>query len=190
MLFRSTVISDNPMLNVRLNDGIEHFQPQRIVMDSHLKLPLESSIVKTANKIPVTVCCLKKLSKQEEEKKSLLKKQGIKIIQAKADKAGHINIEETLSILGQSGIDSILVESGGKLASSFLFPPLAQKIQCYICPKIFGASSFTPASILGAKKIEDAVELSKPSISLFENDVLLEYQIVGLAKNASSKEAK
>ena len=46
----NTVIRDNPSLNCRL-PGLEDFSPTRIIMDTNLRIPIESNIVKSANKI-------------------------------------------------------------------------------------------------------------------------------------------
>ncbi len=184
----NTVLADNPKLTVRINDGKKHFQPLRIVADSHLRIPLDAELVTSAKEIPVILCCVKELNEEEEKKKAILLDKGLQIIQTSQNEHGRINLEELMVILGQKGIDSILVESGGTLTANFLFPPCAQKIQCYLCPKIFGQSRYTPVSGLGAKDIGDTVKLSRPSVTFFEDDLLLEYKVLPAKTQASSGE--
>lgn len=49
-----TVLADDPMLNCRLEGA---HQPVRIIVDSSLRLPLDSQIVKTANEYRTIVAC-------------------------------------------------------------------------------------------------------------------------------------
>ncbi len=49
-----TVLADDPMLNCRLEGA---HQPVRIIVDSYLRLPLDSQIVKTANEYRTIVAC-------------------------------------------------------------------------------------------------------------------------------------
>lgn len=47
-----TVLIDDPMLNCRIETGVD---PIRVICDSHLRIPMESQIVKTAKHIPTIV---------------------------------------------------------------------------------------------------------------------------------------
>ena len=47
-----TVIADDPMLNCRMWEGVD---PVRVICDSHLRIPLESQIVRTAGDIKTIV---------------------------------------------------------------------------------------------------------------------------------------
>ena len=52
-----TVIADDPLLTVRLHGKKNRRQPVRIVLDSELKIPLDSQLVRTASAGPVWVVC-------------------------------------------------------------------------------------------------------------------------------------
>lgn len=49
-----TVLADDPMLNCRLEEGVD---PVRIICDSSLRIPLTSQLVKSAGEIPLIVAC-------------------------------------------------------------------------------------------------------------------------------------
>ena len=49
-----TVLADDPMLNCRIENGID---PIRIILDSRLRIPMDSNIVKTANEIRTIIFC-------------------------------------------------------------------------------------------------------------------------------------
>ena len=60
-----TVLADDPMLNCRI-DGLR--SPVRIICDSHLSIPLDSNICKTANEYDTIIAC----ANGDEAKKTIL----------------------------------------------------------------------------------------------------------------------
>lgn len=174
-----TVKKDNPMLNVRLDDKKEHRQPVRVILDSHLKLSPESMLAKTAREIPVIVFCKAELSETERIKKSVLESLGVKVLSARLEK-NHSMLYSQLKTLGEMGIDSVLVESGGTLNGSFFFEEkgLVQELQVYIAPKIFGNDGrtiFNPVKGKGIDFPADCIKLAKPEVEFFGEDILLRY---------------
>lgn len=177
-----TAKKDNPMLNVRLDDKKEHRQPVRVILDSHLKLSPESMLAKTAREIPVIVFCKAELSETERIKKSVLESLGVKVLSARLEK-NHSMLYSQLKTLGEMGIDSVLVESGGTLNGSFFFEEkgLVQELQVYIAPKIFGNDGrtiFNPVKGKGIDFPADCIKLAKPEVEFFGEDVLLRYRLV------------
>ncbi|MDD5790907.1 MAG: bifunctional diaminohydroxyphosphoribosylaminopyrimidine deaminase/5-amino-6-(5-phosphoribosylamino)uracil reductase RibD [Spirochaetia bacterium] len=174
-----TAKKDNPMLNVRLDDKKEHRQPVRVILDSHLKLSPESMLAKTAREIPVIVFCKAELSETERIKKSVLESLGVKVLSARLEK-NHSMLYSQLKTLGEMGIDSVLVESGGTLNGSFFFEEkgLVQELQVYIAPKIFGNDGrtiFNPVKGKGIDFPADCIKLAKPEVEFFGEDILLRY---------------
>ncbi len=175
-----TAIKDDPLLNARFcNKNVR--QPVRIVPDSHVRLPPTSHLAKTAKEIPVILFCANELSSSEERRKNALASLGVEIISV-SSQAERLSLDEILKTLGERGIDSVLVESGGTLTASFLFPKiLANEIHAYVSPKIFGTVSpvsFTPVRGIGTEKIDSCVQLSEPKIEIFGSDVLLRYAVL------------
>ena len=179
----NTVLKDDPMLNVRLEENSEikkHYQPLRIVCDSKLKIPLESNLVKTSGDFPLLIDCSKNLDLQSESKKNQLESKGISVIQV-SEQNGFLNLEETLKILAQKGIDSVLVESGGTLNGNLFFEKnLVNQVDVYVGAQIFGNKEnlvHSPVQKKGVDFPKDSIKLSKPQIHTFEDDVLLRYFI-------------
>lgn len=177
-----TALADNPMLNCRLEDGKKHFNPVRIVLDSSVQLKKDSALVRTAKEIPVIDVCAENLSSEESERMTELKNLGVEFIQIESCE-GKLDLEKLLVLLGERGIDSILVESGGFLNASFLFQkknPLVNEIHVYLAPKFFGndgTSIFNPVRGLGVELAKDALTLKKPEIEFFKDDILLKYEV-------------
>lgn len=193
-----TVLKDNPMLNVRLEGN--HRQPLRVILDSKLKISLDSNLVKTAKEIPVIVFCSENLESLELKKKSELENLGVKVetveenlviepvemIKSKRNsdfgKLNHhstLNTSSVLKKLGSMGIDSVLVESGGSLNGSLFFESDVNEVHVYIAPKIFGNDGKTissPVRGLGIDFPKDAKLFSKPDVEFFGEDILLKYK--------------
>ncbi|MDO4555617.1 MAG: bifunctional diaminohydroxyphosphoribosylaminopyrimidine deaminase/5-amino-6-(5-phosphoribosylamino)uracil reductase RibD [Lachnospiraceae bacterium] len=165
-----TVLADNPMLNVRIEENVN---PVRIILDSSLKTPLESKIVKTAREIP-TIC----VGRQEEIDKAgrqskidILKKSGINVIVQPG--SGQIDLFSLLKELGEQKIDSILIEGGGKVHGSFLSQGLVDKACIYIAPKLAGKSSYSPINSFPLEKMSRAYSLKFDEMKKIGEDLYL-----------------
>ncbi|WP_242457203.1 bifunctional diaminohydroxyphosphoribosylaminopyrimidine deaminase/5-amino-6-(5-phosphoribosylamino)uracil reductase RibD [Treponema zioleckii] len=182
-----TVLKDNPTLNVRLNDGKTRRQPMRVILDSECKLPLDSNLVKTAREIPVILFCKENskshnIIEENESKRDSLESNGVKVIPVPGTD-GKLSLSAVLKKLGEMGIDSLLVESGGNLNASLLFDegngsPLVQELHVYIAPKIFGNDGktiFSPVRGQGINLPADCVKFGQPKVEFFGEDILLKF---------------
>ena len=158
-----TVLADDPMLNCRIENGVD---PVRIVCDSHLQIPLECQLVKTAKDIETIVC----YAEENEEKQKALMEVGVQLI--KAEKDGQVDLEKLMMELGSMEIDSVLVEGGGAIHGSFLTSGLVQKVYCYIAPKMIGGKdALSPVLGKGIEKMSDAVEITDVTVQNFGSDI-------------------
>ena len=163
-----TVLADNPMLNCRMQGGID---PVRIVCDTHLRIPMDCQIVQTADTIETILAT----STNEKGKIEQLIKKGVQILQI-PEKDGCIDLNFLMQTLGEKGIDSILLEGGGRLNDSFLREKLIQKAYVYLAPKIFGGEDAkTPVEGIGISLPEQSANFKLQQIQQIEEDILLEY---------------
>lgn len=163
----NTVISDNPMLNCR-QEGCT--SPVRIVVDSSLKIPFECNLVQTAEKYRTIVATL-----QEDTciKAGMLKQMGVEVVTVR-EKNGRPDLQQLMKILGEMGIDSLLIEGGGTLAFSAFEQDVVDKVIYYISPKIFGGiDAKTSVEGNGFEKISEAVKLRDISTEMVEDDVCI-----------------
>lgn len=162
-----TVLEDNPMLNCRIEEGVD---PVRIICDSKLSIAehMECNILKTAKKIKTIVA----YAQAEEAKKKILEDAGVVLLQAgNKDK---IDLKQLLKKLGEMEIDSILVEGGGKIHGSFLEEGLVNKVYAYIAPKLVGGDSAkTPVGGRGFEKMAEAKMLTGLQIEQLGEDILI-----------------
>lgn len=163
-----TVLSDNPMLNTRLDD-IDKKDPIRIVVDGKLDLPLDSNIVKTSSEQETMVFTS---TIRDQEKANFLINAGIKLIEV-SGKPDELNMSEVFNILGELGVTSVLVEGGAQINASLLKHKLVDKILCFVAPKIVGGVAPTPIEGEGIALMKDAYQLDSIEIEQIGNDTLI-----------------
>ncbi len=171
-----TVLYDDPMLNCRI-DGAH--QPTRVIIDSKLRIPLDSQICRTAGSYRTIIACADGNTEKAEKLKGL----GIEAFSAPG-KDGTVDMPSVIKYLAENKLDSVLVEGGGRLNESILREGLVNHVYAYIAPKIMGGESAkTPVEGLGAEAPELAARLKNPQITSLGDDILLEYDIAGGLNN-------
>jgi diaminohydroxyphosphoribosylaminopyrimidine deaminase/5-amino-6-(5-phosphoribosylamino)uracil reductase len=152
-----TILADNPLLNDR--SGRPRRRPLLcVILDSHLRLPLESRLVQSAagerrNDVLV-FCVLKGEAKSSEtkssEKKRQLEQLGIRVETVGTnDRTGRVDLAAVLRRLGQLEITSLMIEGGSAVNGTALASNLVDKVFLYYAPKVLGGGSIPFAAGLG-----------------------------------------
>lgn len=180
-----TVIADDPMLTCRMEGGRN---PIRIICDSRLRIPMDSRIVKTARDIRTIVVSVKTIDegstektcfeneKAYEEKKKQLAEAGVEMIETESAN-GHVKLEQLMTVLGNMGIDSILLEGGSCLNYSAIEAGIVNEVNVFVAPKIFGGEGiYTPVGGKGIEMPDDAHMFHLVDITRIAGDVLMRYK--------------
>lgn len=163
-----TVLADDPMLNVRL-EGNPH-QPIRIIVDSNLRIPIDSQLVKTAKEYRTIVATTRRDVARRIPT-------NVEIIECQSNN-NHVDINDLMTKLGFMGIDSVLLEGGGTLNAAFLEADCVDEVWAFIAPKIIGGESAkTPVSGKGIEKMSDAIQLQNIDIQNINGDILIKGKI-------------
>ncbi|MCQ9207353.1 MAG: RibD family protein [Omnitrophica bacterium] len=165
-----TVLADNPSLTVRHVKGKD---PVRIILDSALRTPRASKVVKGAYRVKTIIACA---GRKPGKKSALLEKKGVQIISC-ASKKGNVDLKKLVHILYKTGLRSILVEGGRGVITSFLAAGLADKIVAIISPKILGSGTESVGS-LGINSMKGAVKLGFKSVRHLGDDVICRYNVI------------
>ena len=164
----NTVIADDPLLTARPEKGKKL---TRIVLDNHLKIPLDCKLIKTAGEHPLLIYTLEESVAAKPEIAEKITKKGAEVLAYQASQGGS-NLHFLLDELSKRGIAHLLVEGGPRVLTSFLKEELADEVVVYIAPKILGAQG--SADITGAMaKLTQAVGLHNIDIKRFGEDVRL-----------------
>jgi len=131
-----TALADNPSLTCRL-PGLESRSPIRVVLDAKAKLTEDFQLIAKAREIQTVVVAP---MDAPQEWRDMLARNGVQHMACEMEE-DRIALPELLDDLGARGIQSILVESGAKLAESFLTDDLVDEIIIHL-----GGNSEKPAS--------------------------------------------
>ncbi len=164
----NTVIADDPLLTARPSKGKKL---TRIVLDNHLRLPLDCKLIKTAKKSLVLIYTNENTVRTKPELAENITKKGVELF-AYPDTRGRSNLQFLLDELSKRGIGHLLVEGGPRVLTSFLKEQLADEIIVYIAPKILGAQGSVDINGPMAE-LTQAVGLHYVDIERFGDDVRL-----------------
>jgi diaminohydroxyphosphoribosylaminopyrimidine deaminase/5-amino-6-(5-phosphoribosylamino)uracil reductase len=128
-----TALADNPALTDR--SGLPRRRPLlRIVLDSKLRLPLESRLVQSAHGDLLVAHTADAPAKVES-----LRRLGVETLQLPAGGDGRCSLPELLKNLGERKILSLLVEGGTAVNTAFLEGSLADRLLLFYAPILLGA---------------------------------------------------
>jgi diaminohydroxyphosphoribosylaminopyrimidine deaminase/5-amino-6-(5-phosphoribosylamino)uracil reductase len=137
-----TALADDPLLTVRewppAGGSPEdlstlpwpRFQPLRVVLDSRLRLPLQSRLVESADEGPVLVFCAEDA---DPARARGLDERGVEVERVPAGETG-LDLSAVVGALSARGLTGALVEPGPVLASSLLAAGLADRWTLFVAP--------------------------------------------------------
>lgn len=164
-----TVAADNPGLS---SYGIDR-DLRVIICDSGLQIGPDCDIVQRARERDTYIATLSR----DPFKIDRLRRAGVKVLQT-GEKDGSIDLVDLMKKLYALGIDSILLEGGGRLNSSALGSGIVQRLHLYIGAKIFGGvAAFTPVEGPGVGTVGQACRLTLEETQQLGDDLFLNYTV-------------
>lgn len=180
-----TIIADDPLLTDRT--GLPRRRPLlRVILDSRLRLPLDSRIVRTAHYDVIVFCCF-----AEEHKRRELEAHGILVEQvpmrqpledgtipfpsAVVGSDGRPDLERVLAKLGEREITSLIIEGGAMVNWASLSAGIVDKIFFYYAPKILAGTGSIPLALgTGYRRISEAAYVRSLTLHRFGEDFAVE----------------
>jgi diaminohydroxyphosphoribosylaminopyrimidine deaminase/5-amino-6-(5-phosphoribosylamino)uracil reductase len=149
-----TALADDPLLTDR--SGLDRSRLLvRVVLDSRLRLPIESRLVTSCHNDVVVVTT----SAATPEKRKAIERAGVKVLVFDGP-FGRADVRQTIHWLGQQKMLSVIVEAGSHLNWSVLEAECADKIFFYYAPKILGGTqSLSMAGGIGRRRRMDAIRV-------------------------------
>lgn len=131
----NTVLTDNPLLSDRT--GLPRRRRLlRVVLDSALRLRLDSKLVRTVQD-DVLVFCTISMSERQRALEAL----GVRVERVEAGPGGaRVSLRRVIERLGEMEIISAMIEGGSQLASSALGFHTADKLSLFYSPIFLGAA--------------------------------------------------
>jgi diaminohydroxyphosphoribosylaminopyrimidine deaminase / 5-amino-6-(5-phosphoribosylamino)uracil reductase len=163
-----TVIADDPLLTDR--SGLPRRRPLlRVILDSWLRLPQTSRLVKTA-KDDVLVLC----SSADESKQREVEQLGVRVERIAPMPDGRPDLADVMRHLGKREITSLLIEGGATLNWSALSSGVVDKLFLYYAPKILGEGSVPFAASQGAGTHHGMIHARHLQLHQFGEDFAVE----------------
>jgi diaminohydroxyphosphoribosylaminopyrimidine deaminase/5-amino-6-(5-phosphoribosylamino)uracil reductase len=144
-----TAIVDDPLLTVR-GDIVPRRPPIRVVLDPDLRLSTGSRLVQSAEDTPLWMMGAVGV---RGARRSALERPGVRVTTVRRGPEGGLDLPVTWRGLWRGGLQSVLVEGGGRLAGALLDERLVQ------CLHLFYASRFIgPDGVEGFPGLSSALE--------------------------------
>ena len=168
-----TVLEDDPELTCRI-DGFRTAPLVRVVVDSHLRTPLLSKLVRGATKHPLWI-----LHRDGADKlrRKALEAAGARLIELPGSNAG-VDLPAGMAALAEQGVTRVLAEGGGTLAAGLLRAGLVDRISWFHAPCIIGDDGYPAAQAFGVSRLEDAPRFAFVSAKRLGHDMLSQFKRV------------
>ena len=182
-----TIIADDPLLTDR--SGLPRRRRLlRVILDSRLRITMESRVVKTVHDDLIVFCCF-----AEEHKRQELESRGVRVVQVPMFKAledgtipfpsgavpdGRPDLQRVLEELGKSEITSLIIEGGAMVNWAALSAGIVDKVFFFYAPKILAGSGSIPFALgAGYQRLSDAAYVKNLTLHRFGEDFAVEGQL-------------
>jgi diaminohydroxyphosphoribosylaminopyrimidine deaminase/5-amino-6-(5-phosphoribosylamino)uracil reductase len=168
-----TVLADDPMLTDR--SGLRRRRPLlRVVLDSALRMPLDSKMVRGAQNDIVIFAVSK-----DEARINELRTRGVRVEVLPAEagnpgdrsslsglQAGRVPLGKLFDKLGEEGILTLLTETGTRLNTALLASGMVDRVHLFVAPQIMGSDA-VPAF----KGMPFAIQMAEVEVERYGNDL-------------------
>ncbi|GMU84291.1 MAG: riboflavin biosynthesis protein RibD [Planctomycetota bacterium] len=150
----NTVLRDDPELTCRV--GRPRRVAVRVVLDSKLRTPMRSKLVRTARETPTWIVTTAAAAKPAV---SRLEKAGCRIVRV-GKQRDSVDPAALLDHIGESGFANVLVEGGAQVHGAFLSRGLADEVHIYTAPILIpGRDALRPIGGDSLDRVRDATSL-------------------------------
>ena len=118
-----TAREDDPLLTVRL-PGVDS-RPLRVILDSHLGLPLQSRLCATAGEFATLAIATRAAARERE---AALAARAVEIERVDADSSGRVDLNEALRLLARRGLTRVFSEGGPRVGARLIALGLADEV--------------------------------------------------------------
>jgi diaminohydroxyphosphoribosylaminopyrimidine deaminase/5-amino-6-(5-phosphoribosylamino)uracil reductase len=164
----NTVVADDPSLTCRL-PGLENLSPLRVVLDTRLRLSETSKLAMTTKTTPTMVFTTAATGTER------LRNVGVEVVQVARDARGRPELSALLTELAKRNVTRLLVEGGATVHAAFLDRDLADRLEIFTAPIVFGAAGHGSIDALAALSLEEAPRFRRISQRQVGIDLLESY---------------
>ncbi|HYH04901.1 MAG TPA: bifunctional diaminohydroxyphosphoribosylaminopyrimidine deaminase/5-amino-6-(5-phosphoribosylamino)uracil reductase RibD [Bacillota bacterium] len=137
-----TVAVDNPRLTCRMDRPVQR-QPFKVVLDNRLAIDPDCNLLKEEPEKVIVFCAPDAPPGKEERLVNL----GTKVIRYPQEHEKKQALPYLLSILSELGVQSVLVEGGSRVFTSFIEADLVDEYVLYYAPFFIGGTTSLPVYV-------------------------------------------
>lgn len=164
-----TVLVDDPLLTDRIGEPRRR-KLLRVVVDSHLRLPLKSRIAKSAHGDVLVFTT----QSPDSAKARALTKVGIEVFRTRPrNRRGHVCLDTMLAELGRRQVLNVLLEAGAGLNGAALEAGIVDKLILFYSPRIMGTGGVPMASMPSRRFLKSAA-IKNFMVSRYGDDFVFE----------------
>lgn len=167
MVGSGTVQQDNPQLTVRMVPGAN---PIRVVLDSSLRTSPEANVADDSASTIVFAT-----RDADPSRLARLRAARVAVREVMATDNG-VDLTAVLAQLRAAGVESLLVEGGGRVITSLFAAHHVDRLVVSISPTVIGAG-VAAIGDLGIHRVADGVRLRNRAVYLAEDDVVLSWDV-------------
>jgi len=161
-----TVLADNPRLTVRLDLAQAGQQPQPVVLDTHLRLPLDCALLQHPR--PPILATTGGANRQRRQE---LEAAGARVLDLPSNPEGLVDMAALMDRLGQLGIGSLMAEGGARVITALLQARLADGVVLTLA-HVF-AGGLHAVGELGYRRLAQMPRLVDPQTARVGADLLI-----------------
>lgn len=144
----NTVLTDDPQLMDRT--GLARRRPLlRVVLDSDLRLPLDSKLVQTANEDVMVFC-----TEPTAASMTALEARGVRVEAVRNGVPGRVPMRDVMRRLAEMKMISVMIEAGGQVMASALQEGLVDKLVLYFAPVMLGVGGVPLMETLEMQRLD------------------------------------
>jgi diaminohydroxyphosphoribosylaminopyrimidine deaminase/5-amino-6-(5-phosphoribosylamino)uracil reductase len=167
-----TILTDDPLLTDR-SECPRRRPLLRVILDSHLRTPLESRLVQSVRRNTAKNDVLIFCSSPDEKKKRELEAIGVRVESVPSAVGGRPDMRSVLRRLGELEISSVMIEGGSEINAAALAAGVVDKVFLYYAPTILGKGSI-PFASASFGQLDDGLQVKDLSLRRFGEDFAVE----------------
>jgi diaminohydroxyphosphoribosylaminopyrimidine deaminase / 5-amino-6-(5-phosphoribosylamino)uracil reductase len=166
-----TVLADDPLLTCRL-PGMAKRSPVRVILDSNLRLPLDSRLVRGAGAVPVWAVTSTAAS---DAAAAALQAKGVEVLRGDGAE-GRLDVHAAVELLASRGITRLMVEGGPRVAAALVAADLVDEAVLLRAPVAIGPNGIDALADLPLTALTQSPRLRMVGREAIGGDIAESYQ--------------
>lgn len=162
----NTVLADDPRMNARVE--FEITPPDRVVLDSNLRLPAEAAMLAQPGQTWVAT------NSGGAAARARLEERGARLLELPGHE-GRIDLPALLKALADLEYNEVLVEAGPTLSGAFVQAGLVDELIVYLAPHLMGDSGRALLHLPGIDAMQQRIGLKMTALKQVGDDLRLSY---------------